>query len=446
MSFTRLYYSAVEANQYWKAFKNAHCKECLISYYFIQKSKSNDFLRKRKEEYPDVKWMIDSGKFSLAESFGASMEMDDYKKYRDAYLDYLDKNRDIIDVAVELDLEETPYKTKSGIKVFGYDLIRQWQEDYFIPVEKSGVPIIYVYHPIRGGMPEFAEMCKRHPWVGLSSDAGNVISQARAIARQNLAGIHGFGMTSAAFLKGNFFKSSDSTSWKSAPAYGTRYYWTGSKMITASMSKGPEVKQFSAYFKQYGLNQAKIQAGEHEELARLSLISWQKMLDALTSRYSMSNASWDLRPPLSEAISAMDDGKIRVWAERLMFLETGEDNGVEQDDDLSPEDLKGCVTLASAMLNNQFEIIKSNVEIANDLFYDFLKPQNNKLERLPDIPSYLQMEEFRKTYADVLMANNALGEAKNRTLDDFISRWEDMPRDLDSSIFDYQEVEFPELL
>lgn len=364
MSGTTIYLSAMEPTHYYKRAADVGYQYYLVSFLYLLQRKSLRNVEYRKNDNPDHKFLIDSGAHTLQGDDLKAFGLDDYKRYMDTYAEWLVNNQQYIHASVELDVESA----------VGMEQVKKWQDDFFIPFEKSGNEVIYVWHPERG-VPEFENMCRRHRWVGLAQDffdSGQDIVQFSHIARRYLTRMHGFGITSMEHLLKNTFYSTDSTTWKGGEMYGVSYIWDEkqSTMKPIVSKRAEQRAAYSDYFESLGLDTEAIIAGDSRTLTSLALHSWKKLQEYLHVRFGRTH-HWDLRPAPSAVAFNAPLEEIKEYLDDIPIIDYAES---------SEEDLRTFYAIIAALLNREYDSIRETSEMLNPFLEEILEVSVNLTE------------------------------------------------------------------
>ncbi|MBO2461592.1 hypothetical protein [Actinomadura violacea] len=159
-----------------------------------------------------VELFVDSGAYS-AESVGATVRLADYASW-------LHEWRTLITTAANLDVIGDHAASARNCE----------------KLEAAGCKVLPVFHT---GSPwaELERLCAAYGYVGVGGMASAATNNQRLlmqwlikchrIARDNDAGLHGFGMTTPDVLARLPFYSVDSTTWKAGIRYGNLQMWDG---------------------------------------------------------------------------------------------------------------------------------------------------------------------------------------------------------------------------
>ena len=234
MDLTRnfsMMYSGVEDESNFQILYDMGIRNFLISFHYVQKK----HLNVARYEEMGIKFFVDSGAFS----FISNLEFQEYtieqwEKYIESYLRWIEKHRTIVFAFANLDLEY----------LVGGEKVQEWNEKYFEPfMLRTGIPVCFVYHDEATKL-TWEQYCQRYPYVGISwgglDTQGNDIgygTKKLKIAEKYGAVCHGMAMTQTALLTKLPFYTVDSTTWLVGLQYGEVNYWTGQKMSRLKKDK-----------------------------------------------------------------------------------------------------------------------------------------------------------------------------------------------------------------
>lgn len=225
MDYTRpftIFFSGVEYESYLDILYDLGIRNFLMSYEYL-KGKGSFVLRK----YHDVHIFIDSGAFTyMSDPKYSEYTVEQWEGQIHEYLRWIEKHKDNIFAFADLDLQYLP-------KV-GYDKVYEWRKKYFEPfMLRTGVPCCFIYHD--DGLDYWDYMCKRYPYVGMSTniDSQNseeIIKEMFRIAEKHNALIQGMATTDTRILTDLPFYTVDSTTWNVGLKYGEISVWDTTRM------------------------------------------------------------------------------------------------------------------------------------------------------------------------------------------------------------------------
>ncbi len=203
--------------------KKAEPTNLLFSYYYIG-SKDDTVTRETLKHFKDrgVFIMIDSGAhtffseegLSIAHSKKKKTKQTNYMVYSKGYAKWLEKFKDYIDVAVELDIDV----------LIGYKKVLQIRK----MLEATGAKIMPVWHTSLGDA-EWENMIRDYEYVGIGlGDAVNMkqilnigfFSSKLKRAIETGTKVHAFGMVRPNYMLKLPFYTVDSSSWNAGSRYG----------------------------------------------------------------------------------------------------------------------------------------------------------------------------------------------------------------------------------
>lgn len=281
---THIIISGVESDRYWNIVVNqCGMRNVLMSYHYLQK-KGSEFLKKRLEETPDVKILIDSG----AHTFYS--KIDEYSKKPDSFWDdYLQKytewvaeNKDYITSCANLDIEG----------IVGIEKVDEWNKKYFAPLEEMGIDVCYIWHAVRGTN-GWEDYCKKYKYVGLSTENDSLttqhLSKMLTVSKRYNTRVHGMALTKTEVLVRVPFYSVDSTTWLVGQQYGELNWFDGRKMRRLSKTEWQRNYKTKLLREPFNADWDKLingmgGRGDTYELLRLNVIAYKLAEEHITKR------------------------------------------------------------------------------------------------------------------------------------------------------------------
>lgn len=339
----RMYFSGSEGKTHFECITSVGVPHTLVSFYPLFKHKAFDSIKKRKKENPELNFMVDSGAFTLInEDKDRSDEW--YDSYIKAYAEWLEENKDYIQCAVELDIDSR----------VGLPQVAQWQREYFEPLEKKGLPIIYVWHKERGHS-GWIQMCKDHAYCGVPGDVEDY-TQLFAVARQYMTKVHGFGITSESLVVNYPFYSVDSISWKMGEIFGDSFFWNGREM---HRYKDKKIRlQYRTQLENMGLDFGKIMSEDNREVTKMNLFAFKRMEADLNIRF-VNRAYWHYRIPLMYTDGSISKDDAQYWYDKLQLATKLPDLSVEPSEE-NEQPLETSITILAIIQNGAWREIGKN--------------------------------------------------------------------------------------
>jgi len=193
----KIYFAGGENKSWLKAIEESGSQKSLYSYYYLLKS---SYVVERADQ-TQKEIFLDSGAYS-AKTKGVAIDIDDY-------IDFIKKHQDRITVYANLDVIGNATKTAKNQKY----------------MEEKGLNPLPVFHMFED-FDVLKGMIERYDYIAIGGVVGIVSHNeqskflekcwsiiSKEFKRGRKVKIHGFGITSAPFLKRYPFYSVDSTSW-----------------------------------------------------------------------------------------------------------------------------------------------------------------------------------------------------------------------------------------
>lgn len=312
-TYSSIYFSGVEGDRFYDtAYEFGKTRHMLMSFLYMGQ-KGNNWFAKRAGQHPDVRWMIDSGAHSFRmEGFSPKWpDMAWFEDYVIRYRDWLLANKDIIDLAVNLDIDN----------VVGLAKMQEWDYDIFRPLERAGVPICYVWHD-NYGFEYWQQMCREHEFVGLPGHLSEQDYQKlMKVAIANGCRVHGFAATKGFILGHIPFATVDSTSWKAGERFGQTFVFEGGKLRTYDKNQKVERKRYKARWTALGVDWDELEKDKAEPITQVCAVAWadyQEHVKILTEKLAYWNKTSKLIDDLGD-VSKLGAAEIKAFYKDLKF-------------------------------------------------------------------------------------------------------------------------------
>lgn len=220
----------------------------------------------------DIKIFLDSGGYTVNrgdDKFTQRELMD----IADHYRTFVQQNIDRLELVSEFDALP-----------LGKDWIEQDRLDFYndLPRDK----FMAIWHP-EWGLDNLASLAKEYLHIGIPATSlgeRNLAPLLNQIASTGV-NLHGVGITSVDDMKAIRWSAVSSTSWISPQQYGDTIVWTGRELKRYPMKyKEQARKRYRTLFEREGFDSEKIEADDHTELLRLSIWSWQRLMDDIDKK------------------------------------------------------------------------------------------------------------------------------------------------------------------
>jgi len=317
----KAFFSGVESGQHFNQCMSAGVKNVLFSYWQFRKDPG--LLARRKKAFPKIRIMVDSGAYSFITDpmKFRTWTRQDFDKYVQEYVAWLLQNRRHVFAAVEFDIYH-PLNVilGSGLgSTIGIAIVESWQKNVFIPLQKQGIEIIYVWHKERG-MEGFEDMCSKFPYVGIPGEMSTEpdFNKYITVARRYTTKLHGFAATKQLDFRDVPWFSIDSITWKTAEMYGNLIDWDShTQRLTFEDDKSKRIF-YKDKLEELGFNASGIIAdNDYKEVTRYALFSMRQMEKFYEEHYSTRVFYYQLRLPHPQIVMGMNDLKVKFWWRRF---------------------------------------------------------------------------------------------------------------------------------
>lgn len=253
----------------------------------------------------DQRILLDSGAYTVNHD---DKFQGDLNAIADHYLSFVEDNADRLELVTEFDALPMGQDWIEDRRPALLDVVGP---DKFMPI----------WHP-EFGLEYLNYLADNYHNVGVTATSigGRDISQIlNRLGDDNR--LHGVGITSVDDMYGIRWSSLSSTSWISPQQYGDTIIWTGRELKRyPKRMKEQSRKRFRTLFEREGFDSEKIEADDSTEVLRLSIWSWQQLMDDIDKkRPSHLNLVQDSNYP-----SGTDDSAIVEVDGEVVDTQTGE--------------------------------------------------------------------------------------------------------------------------
>lgn len=314
------YLSGVESGTHFGHCVSAGVRHVLMSYWQFYKHDLG-LVAARKKANPNMRFMIDSGAHTFiteAQKF-AHWKRKDFEDYVEGYARWLEKNRQHIHLAVELDIDHTLNVVLGGStnSTIGTSIVEGWQKTYFRPLVEKGLEIIFVWHENRG-MDGWEDMCRRYAYVGMPGHYSNEpdkINRHFSVARRYLTKVHGFAATKQLDFRDVPWCSVDSITWKTGEMYGQLIIWDKFQQKLIFEDDKTQRHKYRSIIQDAGFDaDAIIADANYKEVTRFGLWSMRSMEEFYWKLYSDRTPYFAVRLPHHNALARKTPAEIAsLW-------------------------------------------------------------------------------------------------------------------------------------
>lgn len=300
----------------------------LASFYYLRKKS-----KARIEEIlfntnpTDVVYLIDSGAFTFMDSQAAEIEDDPkmfwsgIERYVEEYAEFLSTYNHRLFAAVEMDLDEL-LQRDNIVEAAGRwrKPLEEWHEkDYdgelgYIPppiiewrhkLEKTGVPIVNVWHPERG-KDGWTHQVTVSPYCGISSSAWADLKWFPMLneARKKKSVVHAFGVTRVDLYRQAPLYSCDSTSWMVRGRYGETVIFRNGKLAHFDNTHKDIRRRYKHVYEKEGISWKDVEREKPQTINEINLLAWLQFAEYLWNRPSKDYWENEVGGSLSSAMKS----------------------------------------------------------------------------------------------------------------------------------------------
>jgi hypothetical protein len=227
------------------------------------------------DKFPEgMSLLLDSGAYTVNKA-PMDYTQRDLKEISDDYQRFVTDNLDRVDVVTEFDALALGREWIEGQREEFYDHL---DADKFAPI----------WHP-DWGIPYLQELAAKYVHIGIPTtdlSGRNLTPVLNTIAASGVS-LHGVGMTKPDEMSAIRWHSVSSTSWVSPQQYGDTIVWTGRELKRyPKKSKDQARRRYRTLFEREGFDAEKIANDDSTEVLRLSIWSWEKLVDDIEHKAS----------------------------------------------------------------------------------------------------------------------------------------------------------------
>lgn len=237
-----------------------------------------------KDKFPDTtNVMVDAGAFTVNKGVDlGTLSADELTGIATGYEAFISANIGRVDLFTEFDALP-----------LGIDWINQRRDDFYSGYRDL---CVFVWHA-EFGLDVLEQMAQQYKHVGVLQTAlgdRDIIPVLNMLAAKYNTKLHGLAMTKKSIMREVNWESVGSTSWTSPMRFGDTFVWTGRELKRYTKDMKANARQrHRTHFANMGFDNEKIMADDAQEIARLSLWSWQefvKYINAHDRRQSLGKS------------------------------------------------------------------------------------------------------------------------------------------------------------
>lgn len=269
-----LYYAGGEVPSHRNLLAAAGAEHIALSYMGLRRRVKFSRPWLIEDKFTDEEIFLDSGAYTVNKE-PAKFTQADLKDIAAHYREFVTENIDRVTMVSEFDA-----------LALGKDWILQQREEFYdtLPADK----FMPIWHD-EWGLDELQRLAGEYDRVGVhatSLGGRDLAPFLNGLVAETDIQLHGMAMTKIDQLETIRWTSVASTSWLSPQAYGDTIVWTGREMKRYPKKyKDQARKRYRSLFEREGFDAEKIAADDSKELLRLSVWSWQRLMEDIERKH-----------------------------------------------------------------------------------------------------------------------------------------------------------------
>lgn len=270
---TALYFGGAEVSSWRKMLGESDVSHVALSYMGLRRKVKFARPWLLDEKFPaGQKIFLDSGAYTVnQDTSGEKYSQRDLKDIAEAYMGFVLQNIDRVEMVSEFDS-----------LALGLSWIREQREDFYDSLPEG--KFLPVWHA-DWGLSELEALAERYKRVGVMQtalDGRNLVPTLNGLVRKYGTHLHAVAMTSPSLMSEVEWGSVASTSWISPAQYGDTIIWTGRELKRYPKKMKDQARmRHRTYLRDHGFDTEKIESDDTTEVLRLSLWSWQRLVESI---------------------------------------------------------------------------------------------------------------------------------------------------------------------
>ncbi|WP_020142283.1 hypothetical protein [Terracoccus sp. 273MFTsu3.1] len=270
---TALYFGGAEVSSWRKMLSESDVSHVALSYMGLRRKVKFARPWLLDDKFPaEQKIFLDSGAFTVnQDTAGEKYSQRDLKEIGEAYMGFVLQNIDRVEMVSEFDS-----------LALGLSWIRDQREDFYDSLPEG--KFLPVWHA-DWGLSELESLAERYKRVGImqtAMDGRNLVPTLNGLVRKYGTHLHGVAMTRPELMSEVQWGSVASTSWISPAQYGDTIIWTGRELKRYPKKMKDQARmRHRTYLRDHGFDTEKIEGDDTNEVLRLSLWSWQRLVESV---------------------------------------------------------------------------------------------------------------------------------------------------------------------
>jgi hypothetical protein len=280
----KLYFGGAEVPSHKKTLEQNGVSHVYLSYMGLRRRVKFKRPWLLAEKFPaSTHVLLDSGAYTVNRGVDDELASSDLVDIATGYMDFVAKNHERVDAFTEFDALP-----------LGLDWLRTVRADFYDDFGDKFMPVWHAEY----GVDELEALAGKYRRIAILQTAlgdRDLVPVLNLLASRRGTLFHGLAMTKPDIMAAVRWDSVGSTSWISPMQFGDTQIWTGSKLQRypkAYKEKGRSENR--ALIEHIGLNADKVIADDRAEVAKLTLWSWNQLVDDLNRKAPDFRTATDL--------------------------------------------------------------------------------------------------------------------------------------------------------
>ncbi len=274
---SNLYYAGAEASSHRTLLQSVDAPHVAISFVGLTRRVKRLEKWTLESKFRDEKIFLDSGTYSVNQP-NSKFSLEELKDLAASYQRYVAANIDRVSLVSEFDALP-----------LGADWLEQDRLNFYDDLPRDKFMPIWHYEY---GIDELNRLAEKYTNIGITSTTLSGRNLAPLLNQISNSGVnlHGVGITSVDDLYSIRWSSVSSTAWISPQSNGDTILWTGRVLKRYPKAQKDQArKKYRTYFENNGFDSTKIEEDDYNELLRLSVWSWEKLMQDVSKKQGDAN-------------------------------------------------------------------------------------------------------------------------------------------------------------
>jgi hypothetical protein len=286
----KLLFAGGESKSVRMSLVEAGVQNVLVSYYYVKRR--NVPIEFYFDHFPNL--CLDSGGFTMIESFVKKSGHKDYKKffvkherYLDEYLEFCSNHAGRFMWVANYDIDA----------IVGANQVYEWNEKFKL-LEKMGQTVCYIAHDYALPYTHLYTYFQEYDFVGVSTDhkmrKDNVgyFSQVYKLSEKYKKKTHGFAMTNFVSFQNYPFYTCDSTTYLGGAKFGSTYVYNGAYFETWDLYQKHRRKHLKHWCEKWDINFTDFVNDKSSAVTKFNIKAWLEN-EKLYNRRTKTRQWWN---------------------------------------------------------------------------------------------------------------------------------------------------------